>query len=120
MSALKKINPGALTLWDGKTAAERITNGGLLNTVKIMNEPDWVIRATLSHTAMSRFDAMTRITGFIIIAVELGEIKNPDTPANWIAWAERKGYNTDHLECFKDIQKHEPVTNTQKKINQDT
>ena len=68
---------------------------------------------------MSRFDAMTRITGFIIIAVELGEIKNPDTPANWIAWAERKGYNTDHLECFKDIQKHEPVTNTHKKINKD-
>jgi desulfoferrodoxin (superoxide reductase-like protein) len=120
LSTLNNINSSDSALWDTKTAIERITNDGLLNTVNIMNEPDWVIKATLSHTAISRLDAIFRIKGFIKIAVELGEIKNPDTPVNWIAWAQRKGYNTDHLECYKDTHKNEPVTNTHNKINQDT
>jgi len=106
-------------LWDDSTAIQKITNDGLLDTIEVMNEPNGVIRATISHTATSKFTAIARIRGLVDIAIELGEIKNPGIPANWIAWAERKGYNTDHLECFKDIQKHEPVTNTHKKINKD-
>ena len=37
-------------------------------------------------------------------AVTLGQINNPDTPSNWIAWAKGKGYGTDHLNSFINKQ----------------
>jgi len=116
----ENITPSTLKLWDTDEAIKHITHDGLLDTIEVMNEPDWPIRSTLTHSVFTKFGATYRAKGLIEIAIQLGKIKSHDTPVNWIAWAERKGYNTDHLECFKDIQKHEPVTDTLKKINEDT
>ena len=33
-------------------------------------------------------------------SVNAGLLKNPDTPANWLTWAKRKGYDVAHLESM--------------------
>ncbi len=49
-------------------------------------------RAYAIHTVMDR--ALTLAKS----AVAIGRIKDPDTPANWLAWAKGKGYSVAHLE----------------------
>lgn len=48
-----------------------------------------------------RLDAMVlvydRIRYLADSAVKAGTIKDPDTPANWIEWAQEKGYSVAHL-----------------------
>lgn len=43
-----------------------------------------------------------------LTSVSAGTINDPDTPANWIAWAKAKGYKTHHLEQ-SPMQRHEPA-----------
>jgi len=40
---------------------------------------------------------MSQIFTLAKAAVAIGDIEEHDRPANWIAWAQRKGYKTDHL-----------------------
>ena len=47
---------------------------------------------------------MNRILTLAHAAIAIGKIKETDTPANWIAWAQTKGYNTDHLNPQLQIQ----------------
>lgn len=44
--------------------------------------------------------------------IQAGQKDFIDTPANWIAWAKRKGCNTDHLDSFINKQEiNKPKTN---------
>lgn len=92
------LDSKALEVWDSKTAIEMITKDGMLDLKAVMSDPDWILKSTMTHTGISRGRSILTARGWINIAIELGEIKDPDTPANWIAWAKRKGYDTGHLE----------------------
>ena len=48
-------------------------------------------RAIAIHTVMDR--ALTLAKS----AVAIGKVKDTDTPANWLAWAQSKGYSVAHL-----------------------
>lgn len=86
-----------MILWSAEEAVRNITRDGLLDLISITNDPDWLIRSTCTHRFSSTVGALLRCKGAAEISVKLGEIKDPDTPLNWIGWARRKGYNVDHL-----------------------
>ncbi len=109
----------AAELWDVEEAVKRITHDGLLDTIDVMNQPDWIVKATYSHTAVTNFSVYLRARGFVELAIKLGKIKNPDSPANWIAWAEYKGYGTDHLESFTPTQKPGAYPEKHEKTNKE-
>lgn len=43
-------------------------------------------------------EACKRCKRIALTSISAGLINDPDTPANWIAWAKNKGYSTRHLE----------------------
>jgi hypothetical protein len=47
-----------------------------------------------AHTLIT---IMNRVLTLAKSAIAIGILKETDTPKNWIAWAQGKGYNTDHL-----------------------
>lgn len=61
-------------------------------------------------------------------AIAIGDIKEIDRPANWIAWAKTKGYKTDHLspqmgirrleEAAKDCENQDVLRNYREQITQ--
>ncbi len=106
-------------LWDVEEAVKRITLDGLLDTIDVMNHPDWIVKATYSHASVIGLSVYFRARGLVEMAIKLGKIKNPDTPANWIAWAEYKGYGTDHLESFKPTQKSGAFLEKHEKTNKE-
>jgi hypothetical protein len=79
---------------------ERITHDGMLDLISVTSDPDWAIRSRFSHSAVSSFTATARFFGMAEISVSLGEIKDTDTPSNWVEWAKKKGYSTDHLQQY--------------------
>lgn len=91
-------------LWGMKEAVNNITHDGLLDLSSIMDDPNWVIMATSTHTFSSRVGALERAKGLARLSVSLGEIKDPDSSLNWIRWAKQKGYNTSHLQRYIDIR----------------
>ena len=93
----ENITPSIPELWDEDEAIERITHDGLLDTIEVMNESNWSAQRYSTHTNIFRLQSILRIRGSISIAKQLGKIKSPDTPANWITWAKRNGYDTSHL-----------------------
>ncbi len=94
------LTDAELQRWSIREARDRITHNGMLDLISIMNDRNWVVESTFSHTAMSRFNSLYRFEGLAKISVELGEIEDPDTPLRWIEWANGKGYKTDHLDSF--------------------
>ncbi len=93
-----------MDLWGLEEAIERITHRGSLDLISIMNDPNWVIMATSTHTFSSRVGALERAKGLARLSVSLGEIQDSDTPANWIRWAKQKGYDTSHLQKYIDFR----------------
>ncbi len=110
------ITQGNLELWDLDEAIKQITHDGLLDTIEVMKQPNYFINQLIGST-LNKHAAETRIKGMFNIAIRLGQIKDPDTPSNWIEWAKRKGFDTDHLDHFKDIQGLVTTIGAPKKIN---
>ena len=48
-------------------------------------------RADIMKTIINRFDKLAQS------AINIGVLQKPDTPANWLAWAQSKGYKINHL-----------------------
>ena len=113
----ENIIQSALELWDVNEAIKQITHDGLLDTIGVMNQPSYFINQMVASN-LNKVAAEIRIKGMFNIAIELGQIKNPDTPCNWIAWAKRKGFDTDHLDHFKNIQESTTISDTPKKIGE--
>jgi hypothetical protein len=106
----ENITQSNLELWDVDEAIKQITHDGLLDTIAIMNQPDYDLRQ-LTQSTISTFSDELRIRGMFNRAIKLGQINNPDTPTNWIAWAKRNDYGIDHLDCFinkQEINKPKP------------
>lgn len=101
-----------MELWSVDEATDNITRNGLLDLTSIMGEPDWVIKSTSTHTFSSRFWALERAKGLAVLSVSLGEIKDPDSPSNWVAWARKKGYGIDHLHDYCKVILPEKMPNT--------
>jgi len=97
------ITQSNLELWDVDEAIKQITHDGMLDTIAIMNQPDYDLRQ-LTKSAISTFSDELRIRGMFDRAIKLGQINNPDTPTNWIAWAKRNNYGTVHLDGFINKQ----------------
>ncbi len=51
--------------------------------------PEWAYTLT---------EGMARANRLADSSISAGALNDPDTPANWIAWARAKGYSTAHLE----------------------
>lgn len=113
----ENIIQSGLELWDVNEAIKQITHDGLLDTIEVMNQPSYFINQMVAST-MSKVAAEIRIKGMFNIAIELGQINDPDTPCNWIALATRKGFNTDHLDHSKNLQESTPTSGTPKKIGE--
>ncbi len=85
--------------WDIELACKMIALGYNANTKEIVEYglkhcPEGSTgydRANVLITVMSRILTLAKA------AVAIGVLKENDTPANWIAWAQSKGYNTEHL-----------------------
>lgn len=98
-------------LWDLDEAIKQITHDGLLDTIEVMKQPNYFINQSIGST-LDKHAAEFRIKGMFNIAIRLGQIKDPDTPSNWIEWATRKGFDTDHLDSFINKQEiNKPKTN---------
>lgn len=93
----KNITQRNHELWDVEEAKKQITHDGLLDTAEVMNQPKYFINQLIGST-LDKIAAEARINGMFDIAIKLGQIKDPDTPDNWITWAKRKGFAIDHLQ----------------------
>lgn len=87
-------------LWDIDMAIKKITYDGLLDTTEEMKKPEYYINQK-TRSCIQKFGQTIRFQGMFETAVKIGQIKDPDTPANWIAWAEKKGFDTSHLNTYK-------------------
>ncbi|MBP6367219.1 MAG: hypothetical protein KBA82_04500 [Nitrosomonas sp.] len=113
----ENITQSNLELWDLDEAIKQITHNGLLDTIEVMKQPNYFINQLIGST-LDKHAAEFRIKGMFNIAIRLGQIKDPDTPSNWIEWAKRKGFDTDHLDHFKDTQESTPTGGTPEKIGE--
>lgn len=87
-------------LWDCARAFSLITHDGLLDTKEEMSKPDYYLNQELG-SALQKSRQKIKIRGMFNIALKTGQIKDPDTPANWISWAESKGFDIGHLNSYK-------------------
>ncbi|SNX60693.1 hypothetical protein SAMN06296273_2163 [Nitrosomonas ureae] len=111
----KNITKSNLELWDVIEAKKQITHDGLLDTAEVMNQPKYFINQ-LTGSTLDKIAAEARINGIFDIAIKLGQIKDPDTPSNWIAWAKRKGFDIDHLDQFNNFQESILTSDTLEKV----
>lgn len=58
---------------------------------------DWPPDAPGCCSLRAMIQVFDRALSIAHSSVAAGTIKDPDTPANWIAWAEGKGYSVTHL-----------------------
>jgi hypothetical protein len=88
-----------MDVWGMELACKMIVLGYNLDIKKTIEyglkhcEP----KSTGNDKAIVLSEIMNRIFTLAKSAIAGGVIKEHDTPANWIAWAQTKGYNTDHL-----------------------
>ncbi|MBY0483842.1 hypothetical protein [Nitrosomonas sp.] len=109
----ENITQSNLELWDVVEAIKQITHDGLLDTIEIMNQPNFFVDRYV-RGGMLRAEAEIRISGMINIAIRTGQIKDLDTPANWIAWAKRNGFATDHLKSSNQEEKTDSKSDNKK------
>lgn len=63
-------------------------------------------------------EACKRCTRIALTSISAGLINDPDTPANWLAWARTKGYSIAHLEQQPAAQVVETTPNAPAKIEE--
>lgn len=109
----ENITQSNFELWNVDEAIKQITHDGLLDTIEIMNQPNFFISRHV-RGVMMKVEAEIRINRMIDIAIKVGQIKDPDTPANWIVWAKRNGFATDHLKSSNQEQKTDSKSDNRK------
>jgi hypothetical protein len=94
--------------WDMELAVKLITLGYPVS-LKVHAEmiKDWPDDAAGKYRFYAMWTVYSRARNIAESSMAIGKIKDPDTPTNWIEWAKGKGYNTDHLDPLKNIQKFE-------------
>lgn len=108
------VSPGASPLdldpwlsydsWDAEHAVKLITIGYDLDIRSYWDEAkDWPEGSTGLDRGRAYIEVYTRGMSIAESSIAAGLLKNPDTPANWLAWAKRKGYKTDHLSILTAI-----------------
>jgi len=63
-------------------------------------------------------EGMVRATRLADSSIDAGKLNDPDTPANWLAWARTKGYSIAHLEQQPAAQVVETTPNAPAKIEE--
>lgn len=63
-------------------------------------------------------EGMSRADRLADSSISAGKLNDPDTPANWIAWAQSKGYSTAHLEQQPAAKVVETTPNAPAKIEE--
>ena len=75
---------------------------------------NWPLDKFGRHSLIAVRQVFDRARDTALASVAAGKIKDPDTPANWIAWAEGKGYSVAHLgpiitqapcDCIKPVSR---------------
>ena len=86
--------------WDAELAIKLITIGYDLDINSYWDEAkDFPYGSTGWDSARAYVDVYQRGMSIAQSSIAAGLLKCPDTPANWLAWAKRKGYDVAHLEC---------------------
>lgn len=85
--------------WDVELACKMIVLGYNEN---VKSSIDYGLKhcpdgATGRDRADALITVMSRILTLAKSAIAIGTLKDPDTPVNWITWAEGKGYSVTHL-----------------------
>ena len=84
--------------WDAELAIRLITIGYNLDIKAYWDEAkDFPHGSTGWDAARAYIDVYQRGMSIAKSSIAAGLLRNPDTPANWLAWAERKGYSVTHL-----------------------
>lgn len=90
--------------WDSELAVKMITLGYNLDFEILWDEAkDWPEGSTGLDSARASTEVYDRGMSIAESSICAGVLKTSDTPANWLAWAKRKGYKTDHLSPRKAI-----------------
>ncbi len=85
--------------WDAEIAIKLITIGYNLDIRAYWDEAkDFPYGSTGCDSAHAYVYVYQRGMSIAKSSIAAGPLKDPDTPANWLAWAKRKGYDVEHLE----------------------
>ncbi len=96
--------------WDKDLAIKMIALGYQMDLDIMSDEKiNWSADASGHDCYNTIFSTYWRIKGIAESSISAGQINDPDTPANWISWANGKGYNTDHLDPSKNIYSLEKI-----------
>lgn len=95
--------------WSAELAIRLITIGYNLDIQRCWDEAiDYPYGSTGKDSAWAYVDVYERGMSIAQSSIAAGLLKNPDTPANWLAWAKCKGYDVAHLKHPQTS----PATNT--------
>ena len=85
--------------WDAELAIKLITIGYNLDIKGYWDEAkDFPYGSTGWDSAHAYVDVYQRGMSIAKSSIAAGLLKDSDTPANWLTWAKRKGYDVKHLE----------------------
>ena len=85
--------------WSAELAIRLITIGYDLDINGHWDEAkDFPYGSTGWDSAFAYVDVYSRGMAIAQSSIAADRLKDPDTPANWLAWAKRKGYDVAHLE----------------------
>lgn len=94
----------AFDSWDMEMAILLITIGYPVDLKFMIEEmKTWPANASGRDSRNAMLMVYDRGLSIAKSSIAAGKIKDPDTPNNWIIWANGKGYNTDHLNPYKHI-----------------
>lgn len=109
----------ALDSWDTDTACKLIILGypaDLQKKYKWLKEyPESWGYKNIERAIATYEDALTVFNS----AVTAGKVTASDTPENWLAWAKRKGFKTDHLDSIRETFNSSNCPSSNKNENQE-
>lgn len=84
--------------WPLKTACKLIVIGYPVDLdARFAEAKDWPANSEGRMWNFAAGSVLQRAMEIASSSVKAGLLSDPDTPANWLAWAERKGYDVKHL-----------------------
>ena len=94
--------------WDLELAIRLITIGYNLDILRNWERSkDWPDGTTGKDAALAYIEVYERGMSIAKSSIAAGLLKTHDTPKNWLAWAQRKGYCTKHLSPLSQIAEME-------------
>lgn len=84
--------------WESELAVKMIVIGYRLDIQACWDDAkEWPFDSYGANRARNFIDVYQRGMSIAESSIAAGLLKSPDTPANWLAWAERKGYDVTHI-----------------------